>query len=412
MRYAHIVGWGKFLPSRIMTNDDISKLVDTSDAWIRDRTGISERRIAGDHESTSMLATQAAIAALDVAGITASQIDLIIVATSTPENFFPSVACAVQDALGAEHAGAFDVSAACSGFVYALATGSDAIKAGSANYVLVIGAETTSRILDWTDRNTCVLFGDGAGAVVLQASDQPGGVLSQVLRADGSGGDLLYVCANGNGPKAISQKSGASSGVLPVADSHFLHMNGREVYKFATRVIDKTLRDVMHRVGWTAGEIDLVVPHQANIRILESAMKSMAIPLDKCVLNLDRYGNTSAASIPIAMAEAADAGRLLLHHKVLTIGFGGGLTWAAAAIEWGVPKVISKPQRTLNRFNTSIAGFKRDARKLFRRTESRVLDTIDSTIGKPADTAPARSPAKVVPPAEKDEAHIGADGAN
>ena len=173
MRYAHIVGWGKFLPSRIMTNDDISKLVDTSDAWIRDRTGISERRIAGDHESTSTLATQAAIAALDVAGITASQIDLIIVATSTPENFFPSVACAVQDALGAEHAGAFDVSAACSGFVYALATGSDAIKAGSANYVLVIGAETTSRILDWTDRNTCVLFGDGAGGGL--TSQRPAG---------------------------------------------------------------------------------------------------------------------------------------------------------------------------------------------------------------------------------------------
>ncbi len=404
MRYAHIVGWGKHLPSRIMTNDDISKLVETSDAWIRDRTGISERRIAADHESTSTLATQAAIAALDVAGITASQIDLIIVATSTPENFFPSVACMVQDALGAEYAGAFDVSAACSGFVYALATGADAIKAGSANHVLVIGAETTSRILDWTDRNTCVLFGDGAGALVLQASDQPGGVLAQVLRADGSGGDLLYVSANGNGPKTANQKISAGTAAAPTADSHFLRMNGREVYKFATRVIDKTLREVMHRVGWTAGEIDLVVPHQANIRILESAMKSMTIPMDKCVLNLDRYGNTSAASIPIAMTEAAEAGRLLAHHKVLTIGFGGGLTWAAAAIEWGVPKVISKPQRTINRFNTSIAGFKRDARKLFRRTESRVMDTIDSTIGKPADSGSAKSSAKTGVPAEKDVA--------
>jgi 3-oxoacyl-[acyl-carrier-protein] synthase III len=321
MRYAHIVGWGKYLPSRVMTNDDIAKTVDTTDAWIRERTGIGERRIAAENESTAVLATYAAQAALDVAGVSAGQIDLIIVATATPENFFPATACAVQDALGADKAGAFDVSAACSGFVYALSMAADAIKAGSANYVLVIGAETLSRIVDWTDRNTCVLFGDGAGAVVLQASDQPGGVLSTILRSDGSGGDFLYVSANGNGPKNAIVNSQS-----PIVESHFVKMNGREVYKFATRVVDKTLREVMHKVGWVAAQVDIVIPHQANIRILESAMKSLGVPMEKTIVNLDRYGNTSAASIPIALAEAAETGRLRPHDKILTIGFGGGLT--------------------------------------------------------------------------------------
>jgi 3-oxoacyl-[acyl-carrier-protein] synthase III len=380
MRYAHIVGWGKYLPSKVMTNDDIAKFVDTSDAWIRERTGIGERRIAADNESTSVLATYAAQAALDVAGVSASQIDLIMVATATPENFFPATACAVQDALGAIKAGAFDVSAACSGFVYALSMGADAIKAGSANYVLVIGAETLSRIVDWTDRNTCVLFGDGAGAVVLQASDQPGGVLSSILRSDGSGGDFLYVSANGNGPQTGGPKSAIVNSQSPIVESHFLKMNGREVYKFATRVVDKTLREVMHKVGWVAAQVDIVIPHQANIRILESAMKSLGVPMEKTIVNLDRYGNTSAASIPIALAEAAETGRLRPHDKILTIGFGGGLTWAAAAIEWGVPKPVTKSQRTISRFNNSLSGFRSRARKLVRNTEQRVKGKL-SAIG-------------------------------
>jgi 3-oxoacyl-[acyl-carrier-protein] synthase-3 len=371
MRYAHIVGWGKYVPGKVMTNDDIAKIVDTSDAWIRERTGIGERRIAADNESTSIMATYAAQQALDVAGVSASQIDLIIVATATPENFFPATACLVQDALGADRAGAFDVSAACSGFVYALSMGADAVKAGSANYVLVIGAETLSRIVDWKDRNTCVLFGDGAGAVVLGASDQPGGILASILRADGSGGDYLYVPANGNGPKV-----GATTAIVnsqsPIVESHFLKMNGREVYKFATRVVDRTLREVMHKVGWVAEQVDVVIPHQANIRILESAMKALGVPMEKTIVNLDRYGNTSAASIPIALAEAAEMGRLRPHDKLLTIGFGGGLTWAAAAIEWGVPKQVTKSQRTLSRFNNSLSSFRSRARKLARNTEQRV----------------------------------------
>jgi 3-oxoacyl-[acyl-carrier-protein] synthase-3 len=245
------------------------------------------------------------------------------------------------------------------------------VKAGSANYVLVIGAETLSRIVDWKDRNTCVLFGDGAGAVVLGASDQPGGILASILRADGSGGDYLYVPANGNGPKV-----GATTAIVnsqsPIVESHFLKMNGREVYKFATRVVDRTLREVMHKVGWVAEQVDVVIPHQANIRILESAMKALGVPMEKTIVNLDRYGNTSAASIPIALAEAAEMGRLRPHDKLLTIGFGGGLTWAAAAIEWGVPKQVTKSQRTLSRFNNSLSSFRSRARKLARNTEQRV----------------------------------------
>jgi 3-oxoacyl-[acyl-carrier-protein] synthase-3 len=400
MRYAHIVGWGKYVPSKVMTNDDIAKLVDTSDAWIRERTGIAERRIAADNESTSTLATSAAQQALDVAGVSASQIDLIIVATATPENFFPATACLVQDALGASKAGAFDVSAACSGFVYALSMGADAIKAGSANYVLVIGAETISRILDWKDRNTCVLFGDGAGAVVLQSSNQPGGILSSILRADGSGGEYLFVCANGN---AASVAGANINTALPIADTHFLQMNGREVYKFATRVIDKTLREVMHKVGWSADQVDVVVPHQANIRILESAMKTLGVPMEKCIANLDRYGNTSAASIPIALAEAAEQGRLRPHDKVLTIGFGGGLTWAAAALEWGVPKPVSKGQRQISRWSNSVSGVRSRVRKLLWRTEVKVLDTIDSTIhpSKPSETKPTEKEKVVSGKSEK-----------
>jgi 3-oxoacyl-[acyl-carrier-protein] synthase-3 len=394
MRYAHIVGWGKYVPSKVMTNDDLAKLVDTSDAWIRERTGIGERRIAADNESTSTLATYAAQQALDVAGLSASQIDLIMVATATPENFFPATACLVQDALGASHAGAFDVSAACSGFVYALSMGADAVKSGSANNVLVIGAETLSRIVDWKDRNTCVLFGDGAGAVVLQASDQPGGVLASILRSDGSGGDYLYVPANGNGPKSVASVPIVNS-QSPILESHFLKMNGREVYKFATRVVDKTLREVMHKVGWVSAQVDVVIPHQANLRILESAMKTLGVPMEKTIVNLDRYGNTSAASIPIALAEAAETGRLRPHDKLLTIGFGGGLTWAAAAIEWGVPKQVTKSQRTLSRFNNSLSGLRSKARRVVRNTEQKVKGKLSAISGQQSALGSPRKPEKI-----------------
>ena len=391
MRYAHIVGWGKYLPSRIMTNDEIGKMVDTSDEWIRKNTGIGQRRIAADNESTSTMATQAAIEALDVAGVSPAQIDQIIVATSTPENFFPSSACLVQEALGADHAGAFDLSAACSGFVYALSAATDSIKAGNANNVLVIGAETFSRIIDWHDRNTCILFGDGAGAVVLQGSDQPGGVLSTILRADGSGGEFLSVSANGNRPKSAFE-------LTPTHDSHFVQMNGREVFKFATRVVDRTLRDLCNKVGWETQDVDSVVPHQANIRIIESAAKLMGLPMEKFVVNLDKYGNTSAASIPIALCDAYDSGRLRPNDKVLMIGFGAGLTWAAAAIQWSGLRVANRTQRVVNRVGYSLTGIRSRARKLIRQAEDRVFGTEYPVLKTPA-TAPVPPASSPVAPA-------------
>jgi len=399
MRYAHIVGWGKYVPSRIMTNDELGKMVDTSDEWIFSHTGIRQRRIAADHESTSTMATQAAIAALDVAGVSPTQIDQIIVATSTPENFFPSVACLVQDALGADHAGAFDLSAACSGFVYALSVGADTIKAGNANTVLVIGAETFSRIIDWKDRNTCILFGDGAGAVVLQGSDQPGGVLSTILRADGSGGDLLCLSANGNRPKsAINQNSN-----VPMTDAHFVQMNGREVFKFATRVVDRTLRDLCNKVGWETQDVDAVVPHQANIRIIEAAAKYMGVSLEKFVINLDRYGNTSAASIPLALCEAHENGRLRTNDKLLTIGFGAGLTWAAAAIHWTGLRSNNRTQRVVNRVGYSLTGIRTRARRLIRQAEDRVFGT--------ETPAPAATPSPAVKPTPPAAAPVTAPAA-
>jgi 3-oxoacyl-[acyl-carrier-protein] synthase-3 len=349
-----------------MTNNDLRTLVDTSDEWIRERTGISTRRVAGDGESTRTLATEAAMRALEVAGVSPASLDLIIVATATPDHAFPSTASLVQDALGADRAGAYDLSAACSGFVYALSMGADAIRAGSAGTVLVIGAETLSRVVNWKDRNTCVLFGDGAGAVVLKGSDQPGGVLSSILRSDGSGGDLLIIPAGGSACPLTSD--------LLSGGENTIRMNGREVYKFATRIMDRTVRDLMHKVGWTSEQIDLFVPHQANIRIIESAAKSLGLPMEKVFTNLEHYGNTSAASIPIAIAEAAEQGRLRPNDKVVMIGFGAGLTWAAAAVTWGQPQPVSRAQRTAQRLRYGVSGVRsrllRELRRLRRGTEA------------------------------------------
>jgi 3-oxoacyl-[acyl-carrier-protein] synthase-3 len=360
MRYAHIVGWGKGVPQRVMTNNDLCALVDTTDEWIRERTGISARHVAGEGETTRTLATEAAMRALEVAGVNPASLDLIIVATATPDHAFPSTASLVQDALGADRAGAYDLSAACSGFVSALSMGADAIRAGSADTVLVIGAETLSRVVNWKDRNTCVLFGDGAGAVVLSSSEQPGGVLSSILRSDGSGGDLLMIPAGGSACPITPD--------LLESNEHTIHMNGREVYKFATRIMDRTVRDLMHKVGWTSEQIDLFVPHQANIRIIESAAKSLGIPMEKVFTNLEHYGNTSAASIPIAIAEAAEQGRLRPNDKVVMIGFGAGLTWAAAAVTWGQPRLVSRAQRTAQRLRYGVSGVRsrllRELRKL------------------------------------------------
>jgi 3-oxoacyl-[acyl-carrier-protein] synthase-3 len=330
MRYAHITGWGKYVPAKIMTNDDMSKLMDTSDEWIRTRTGIRQRHFAAENETCTKMAIAAATEAIDNAGILPSQIDLVIVATSTTDQNFPSTASLVQDAVGASNAGAYDLVAACAGFIYALTTGADAIKAGSKNCVLVIGAEKLSRFLDFKDRGTAVLFGDGAGAVVLQASDQPGGVMSSVLHSDGSGGNLLYLDQ--------SQK---------------VQMNGAEVYKFATRIMGGAAKEVISKAGWRIGQVDMFVPHQANIRIIDSAAKMLGLPMEKFFVNIHNYGNTSAASIPIALCEAAEQGKLRQNDKIVMVGFGGGLAWGAVAVEWDVPLPKRGVRRLLNRAGTT-----------------------------------------------------------
>lgn len=327
--YAHIMGWGKYLPDTIITNDDIAKVMDTSDEWIRTRTGISERRHAGTQETTASMAIAAAQAALDRAGIVPSAVDLIIVATLSPEHIFPSTASLVQDAIGANHAGAFDLSAACSGFVYALSVGSSSIQAGAAKVVLVIGSETLSRVLDAQDRGTYPLFGDGAGAVVLEAHETPGGVLSTVLGSDGSGAEHLSIPAGGS-------KLPASQYTIDNR-LHYIQMNGREVYRFASRIMGKVARQACERAGVELDEIDLFIPHQANMRIIESACKDLGISQDKVFTNLNKYGNTSAASIPIALCEAIEAGRVKTNDKIVMVGFGGGLSWGASVVKWGVP---------------------------------------------------------------------------
>jgi 3-oxoacyl-[acyl-carrier-protein] synthase-3 len=327
--YAHIVGWGKYVPDRIVTNDDIARFMDTSDGWIKTRTGISERRFATDDETTASMAIAAARLALDRARIVPSAVDLIIVASLSPEQPFPATASLVQDAIGANHAGAFDLSAACSGFVYALSLGSAMIQAGSTKTVLVIGSETVSRFLDDQDRGTYPLFGDGAGALVLQAHETPGGVLATVLGSDGSGAEHLSIPAGGS-------KLPASQETLDKR-LHYMQMNGREVYRFATRIMGKVAKQACERAGVDLDQIDLFIPHQANIRIIRSASKYLGISQDKVFTNLHKYGNTSTASIPIALCEAIEEGRVQTNDKIVMVGFGGGLSWGASVVKWGVP---------------------------------------------------------------------------
>lgn len=334
-RYAHIVGWGMAVPQRVVTNHELAQFVETSDEWIVTRTGIRERRVAGPQESTATLSIAAAEEALAVAGIAPRDVELILVATVTPEHLFPSTACLVQDALGATKAGAFDLLAGCSGFIYGLHMAAAAIRAGTHQVALVIGAETLSRIVNWRDRNTCVLFGDGAGAVVLQGKDEPGGVLASMIRADGSGGELLILPAGGSR--------------LPISEAvvrdgcHFVRMNGREVFRFATRVMEKATREVVAQAGLRMEDMDLIIPHQANIRIIEAAAKGLGLPMDRFFVNIDRYGNTSSASIPIALCEAVQQGRLKPGDRAVMVAFGAGLTWAAAVIQWGVPRARPQP---------------------------------------------------------------------
>lgn len=322
-----ISGVGSYAPERVLTNEDLSHIVDTNDEWIRTRTGIRERRIAMEGESTSDMAAKAAAAALKNAGIAPDDVDMVIVGTVTPDMPFPNTACFVQAKLGLRKVPAFDVESACSGFIYTMDIARALMLVNGYRNVLVIGAEKLSSITNWEDRTTCVLFGDGAGAAVLSLSDEPDvGVLHTLLGADGSATNIL--CVPGGG-------SASPSTVETIERSlHYIHMQGREVFKHAVRVMCQSAIEIIERAGISAEDINVVIPHQANHRIIEALAQRMGIGLERFVVNLDRYGNTSAASIPIALAEAANEGRIRSGDYVLMVAFGGGLTWAAALLKW------------------------------------------------------------------------------
>jgi 3-oxoacyl-[acyl-carrier-protein] synthase-3 len=326
MTNALITGWGMYVPSRVMTNDDLAKLVDTSDEWIVSRTGIRERRIAADDETTTTLSVNAARDALAVAGVDASEVELIILGTCSPDYPLPATSTTVARDLGATNAAAFDLQAACSGFVYAVATANGFIRSGMYRNVLVIGVEVLSRYMNWKDRNTCVLFGDGAGAVLMQASEQPGGMSGFQLFADGTGYQGIIVPAGGSACPATPQT---------VADGlHTVHMAGRDVYKYATRQLVDSARAAVHDAGLTMDDIDQFVFHQANLRIIEHVGRELGMPMEKTYLNIEKYGNTSAASVPMALVEAVAAGRIKPGDQILMVAFGAGYTAAAAVVEW------------------------------------------------------------------------------
>jgi len=327
---AEIVGWGKCLPDRVVTNVELAATLDTSDEWIRERTGICERRIVAEGEATTSMAVTAARQALERADADPRSLDLIIVATSTPDHLMPATASQVQNALGAAHAGAFDLNAGCSGFVYALTMGQTAIASGAFRTVLVIGADTMSAVVNWDDRTTAVLFGDGAGAVLLRATENDYGILSTLLGSDGAGDELLMIPAGGSALRASQQ----------TLDDHLhgLQMNGRQVYRFATRILPDATQSVLLAAGLSLDAVDWVIPHQANTRIIEAAAERLKLPIDRFVVNVDAYGNTSAASVPIALCEAVEDGRIQPGQNLVLVGFGAGLTWAAAAVRWATEK--------------------------------------------------------------------------
>jgi len=320
-----ITGLGARVPERVMTNDELSTMMETSDEWIVERTGIRERRIAAPGEALSDLALPAARDAVEAAGLEGSDLDLVIVATVTPDMAFPATGAIIADQLGAKDAAAYDLSAGCTGFMYAVAQAYGMVAAGLAHRALVVGGDVLSRILDWSDRGTAVLFGDGAGAVVLERVPE-GGFLGFELGADGSGGPQLYLPAGGSRSPATEET---------VADRlHFVQMNGREVFKFATRVLVTSAEAVLAECGRTIEDVDVYVPHQANVRIIDYARQKLGIPEDKVVIDVDRYGNTSSGSIPLALADAKREGRLQPGRLVLMTGMGAGLTWGSGLIEW------------------------------------------------------------------------------
>ena len=325
-RTCSIVGVGLYVPEKVLTNADLGKMVETSDEWIMTRTGIKERHIAAKDEFTSDMGAQAALRAMKMAGVTAEQIDLIIVATITPDMPFPSTACLVQRKIGAKRAAAFDLEAACSGFIYGLEIAQQFIMSRTYDTVLVIGAEKLSSIVDWTDRNTCVLFGDGAGAAVLQSRPNSHGLLTAVMGANGEDADLLYMPGGGSRCPA-SHESVASR-------QHFLHMSGKETFKSAVQAMQKAAEEVLRRCEVNISQIKCVIPHQANRRIIDAVGERLGARPEQLFVNLDKYGNTSAASVAIALAEAVASGRIQRGDLVLLVVFGAGLTWGAAVIEW------------------------------------------------------------------------------
>jgi len=330
-RYGNIIGWGKYVPSTVITNADLERMVDTSDEWIRARTGIRERHVVAKGENTSDMAIAAARDALAMARVAPRDLGLIIVATSSPDYLTPPVSSQVQHALGAKDVGAFTLVAGCTGFLYALATAQQFIASGACDNVLVVGVELLSRFIDWEDRSTCVLFGDGAGAVVLQVSEEPSGVLSYVLGSDGAGAEFLIMPAGGAvlppSPETLAKRL------------HYVRMDGNQVFRFATRILGKALRQAIREAGLTTEDIDLFIPHQANKRIIDSAARAVGLREEKVFLNIERYGNTSAASVPIALCEAFEQGRAKVGDTLAFVAFGAGLTWASAVV-----KIAPRPE--------------------------------------------------------------------
>ncbi|HEY7598746.1 MAG TPA: beta-ketoacyl-ACP synthase III [Candidatus Limnocylindrales bacterium] len=330
-----VSGWGMYAPQRVLTNADLERVVDTNDEWIVQRTGIRERRIAAAHETTATLSAIAGKRAIAVAGLQPDDIDVILVATLTPDYWMPSTGALVKEAIGNTSAAAMDVMAACSGFVYAYSAADAYLRSGAFRHALVIGAETLSRFLDFSDRSTCILFGDGAGAVVLSASDEEGGGMAGLeMTTDPDGAYMIWLPSGGSRSPV--------SGQTMARGEHFVRMEGRETYRYATKTLASSALTAIARAGWDPAEIDLFIPHQANVRIIESVAKGLGLPMDKMFVNVDRYGNTSAASVGIALSEAVDTGRVKVGDKIVLVAFGAGLTSGAIALEWTADPALGK----------------------------------------------------------------------
>ncbi len=380
-----------YVPERVVPNDTFVTMgLDTSDEWISSRTGIERRRVVEADEATSDMATKAAVQAMAVAGLHAGDIDLIVVATCTPDHVMPATASIVQDRLGMLNAGAMDLNAACSGFVYALATGAAQVESGRARNVLVIGADELSIYLNWQDRNTCVLFGDGAGAVVLRQAQEPG-IMGSTMGSDGSGAGLLTIkgasrvraSRNGTPSSSSNGHEEAANGAAAMADESYLTMNGPQIFRWATQIMPRAAEQVMASSGLTPEDISLFIPHQANHRIMEASARRLGLPPEKVFSNVREYGNTSAASIPIAMCEALSAGRVDVGDYVVLSSFGAGLSWAALALRWSVP--IPSHVAPWEPIQRQVASRMAAVRSVLRRGERSVRTRIDRTLGKSED---------------------------